>query len=171
MKRIIALLLLFAMCISLISCDDNAGDTIENDPSDNEENETISLTEDNFFDYFAVQLEYEDLRLEMISKDSHHTYYDSVCELDVRVDNITSKTPNKVSITLTISIPGTSAYGISFVNKTITIPANGSYSFKQSIRTKAPQKLVNFSDVILQPIAPSTNEFTCKVTNISGTMS
>ena len=73
MKRTIAVLLLLAMCFSLYACkeepedtttdedttiedntDKNTGKDTDKNTDDTEENKTITLTKDNFYDYFAI---------------------------------------------------------------------------------------------------------------------
>ena len=190
MKKLIAVLLLLAMCFTLYACEEKPtetpatnGDTTINDKDTNKdtenkdtenkdtENETITVTKDNFFDYFTVQLDYQNLRVDN-ARDGNNINYFSVCDLVVEIYLIEAVTPSKVSFDLKIT--PYSRYGGSenTINKTVVLPASGSYTFTKAIKT-GTMKTISVGQILgntLDPIQPNVNSFSISVTNASGTL-
>ena len=98
MKKIIVIFLLLSMCFSLVACNDSNKDEvpsinddasttnppiIDNSTNDNTtetESTSIILTDENFFDYFTIQYEFQNLRVESSHNSIDQQYY-SVCDL------------------------------------------------------------------------------------------
>ena len=180
MKKIIAILLLLVMCFTLYACEEkptdtpatNGDTTINNKDTDKDtENETITVTKDNFFDYFTVQLDYQNLRVDNVRAGNNINYF-SVCDVVVEIYLIEAVTPSKVSFDLKIT--PCSSYGGSenTINKTVVLPASGSYTFTRTIKT-GTMKTIAVGQILgntLDPIQPNVNGFSISVTNASGTL-
>lgn len=186
MKKIIVIFLLLSMCFSLVACNDCNKDEVPsinddastppiidnsiNDNTTETESTSIILTDENFFDYFTIQYEFQNLRIESSHNSIDQQYY-SVCDLVVQIYLIESKSLSKVSFTLDIVQHSTSKYKGNSINKEIVMPASGSYSFTKTIKSET-MRTVHVGTIVgtLNPIEPSASDFLCSITKAKGTL-
>ena len=167
MKKIIAILLLLAMCFTLYACEEKPNDsttdndtTIKDNTTDTSTDEPITLTTNNFKDYFAVQLDPQNIR-----------EYDGypACDLVVKIDSLTYKKLSNVTVSLKIKvIEGDYYHPKNSVNptkandftRTVTVPANGSTNFLIMLR----------ADYYAAVGIPKISDFEIEILSVTGTL-
>ena len=160
MKKIaktLSILLALIICISCItSCNS------ESSGNSGDREKEITLTKENFDDYFSIQFDPQNARL----KKPDSLFSRSLCDLAVKIASLTDKKLSNVTIELKITIKKGSYHKPSGENnefeRTISIPASGSTSFSITIET-----WTTFSDVK----SPEIGDLKYEIVSVKGTLS
>lgn len=122
----------------------------------------ITLTKENFDDYFSIQFDSQNVRLEK----PYGSLSRSLCDLVVKIDSLTYKKLSNVTIELKITIEKGSYHKPNGENnefeRTISIPASGSTRFSITVETRT-----TFSGVE----SPEISYLKYEIVSVSGTLS
>lgn len=159
MKKIIAVLLLLVMCFTLYACEEKPTNTNVENTNTNAE-ESITLTTNNFKDYFAVQLDPQNIR--------EYAGFPA-CDLVVKIDSLTYKKLSNVTVSLKIKViegdyyhPKNSVHPTraNDFTRTVTVPANGSTNFLIMLR----------ADYYAAVGIPKISDFVIEILSVTGTL-
>lgn len=156
----LAIILAIALCLTMLSgCNttENSGQSLDEGSS-----ERIILTKGNFEDYFSIQFDAQNVRLKTPNKQWSRT----LCDLVVKIDNLTNKDLSNVKIELKINIDEGIYHSPKEENnefiRTISIPASGSADFTITLETPT---------TVFGVEPPQISDISYTIVSVSGTLS